>query len=111
MKTDDTLLADVFENFRKVCMENNIRDPAHYYTAHGLSWDGRLKKTGIELELLIDLCMHLFIEKDKRGGPTKLSKFITYLDANNLYGHKPSAAQRRHQLKESDAHPTANHKA
>ena len=29
----------VFENFRKVCMEKYGLDPAHYYTAPGLSWD------------------------------------------------------------------------
>ena len=81
-------------------------DPAHYYTAPGLSWDVLLKKTGVELELLKDLDMHLFFEKGMRGGismaskryakannpraadydPTKPHKFITYLDANNLYG-------------------------
>ena len=36
--TDTLLLADVFENFRKVCMEKYGLDPAHYYSAPGLSW-------------------------------------------------------------------------
>ena len=105
VKTDIVLLADVFKNFRKVCMGRYRLDPAHYYKAPGLSWDALLKKTGIELELLTDLYMHLFIEKGMQGGismaskqytkannlraadydPAKPSKFITYLDANNLY--------------------------
>jgi len=71
-----------------------------------LSWDALLKKTAVELELLTDMDMHLFIKKGMWGGilmarkqyaktnnpratsydPTKPSKFITYLDANNLYG-------------------------
>jgi len=59
VKTDAVLLADVFENFRKACMKKYGLDPAHYYTAPGLSWDARLKKTGVELELLTDLNMHL----------------------------------------------------
>jgi len=104
MKTNVMLLADVFENFQKVCMGKYRLDPAHYYTAPGLSWDALLKKTGVELELLTDL--DLFIEKGMRGGismgskqyakannpratnydPTKLNKLIMYLDANNLYG-------------------------
>ena len=58
--TDTLLLADVFENFRKVCQEKYGLDPAHYYSASGLRWDALLKKTGVELELLSDL--------DMRGG-------------------------------------------
>ena len=54
-ETDVLLLADVFENFR----DNNLRiyglDPAHYFTAPGLSWDACLKITGVELELLTDV--------------------------------------------------------
>ena len=37
------LLADVFENFRDICIKNYNLDPAHYYTAPGLSWDASLK--------------------------------------------------------------------
>ena len=65
--TDVLLLADVFENFRKVCQEKYGLDPAHYYSALGLSWDALLKKTGVELELLTDMDMHLFIERGTRG--------------------------------------------
>ena len=55
MKTDVTLLADVFENFRNLCQEQYGLDPAHYYTSPGLSWDALLKKTGVELELFTDI--------------------------------------------------------
>ena len=64
-----------------------------------------MKKTGVELELLTDLDMHLFIERGTRGGismaskryakannplvkgynPEKPRNYITYLDANKLY--------------------------
>ena len=88
-------------------MPRKIRaGPAHYYSAPGLSWVALLKKTGVELELLTDLDMHLFIERGMRGGISTVSKryarannqlvegynaaeptdYITYLDANNLYG-------------------------
>ena len=74
VKTDVTLLADVFENFRNLCMEQYGLDPAHYYTSPGLSWDALLKTTGVELELLSDLEMHLFIERGMRGGISMASK-------------------------------------
>lgn len=47
METDVALLADVFENFRQLCMKNYKLDPANYYTVPGLSWDALLKHTGL----------------------------------------------------------------
>jgi len=64
-----------------------------------------LKKTGVELELLWDLDMHLFIERGMTGGismvskcyakannplvegydPSKPLNYLRYLEANNLY--------------------------
>ena len=107
LKSDVLLLADVFEEFRNVCLENYSLDPAWYYTSPGLSWDALLKHSKIKLELLTDPDMLLLFEKGIRGGismipnrfgkannkymgekfdPSQPSKFITYLDANNLYG-------------------------
>ena len=106
LKSDVLLLADVFENFRKTCLDYYKLDPCHYYTAPGLSWDACLKMTEIKLELIPDIDMYLFIEKGLRGGLSvithrkstannkfmknydseKPSKHIVYLDAVNLYG-------------------------
>ena len=106
LKTDVLHLADVFENFRKVCQTNYNLDPAWYYTTPGLAWDSMLKITNVKLELLTDYDMILMIEKGTHGGisrvsksyseannkymvdydPSQPSKFLTYLDANSLYG-------------------------
>ncbi|XP_072028310.1 uncharacterized protein [Amphiura filiformis] len=111
LESDVLLLADVFESFREVCQKNYELDPAWYFTAPGLAYDAMLKKTGARLELLNDVDMMQMIEKGIRGGvsmiitrhseannkymgpdfdPTRPSKFIQYLDANNLYGHAMS---------------------
>ena len=47
LRTDIILLANVFESFRRVCLDNYELDPAHFYTAPGLAWKACLKKTGI----------------------------------------------------------------
>ena len=100
------LPTDVFENFRKTCMQYYKLDPCHYFTSPGLSWDAMLKMTNIKLELMTDIDMFQFIQKGMRGGVSyianrygnannkymkeydekALSKYIMYLDANNLYG-------------------------
>lgn len=105
--SDVLLLADVFENFRDVCIKHYRLDPAWYYTSPGLAWDAALKLTNVELELLSDYDMILMIKHGIRGGistisnrlgeannkymgkaynPSKSSTYIQYLDANNLYG-------------------------
>ena len=89
---DTLLLADVFENFRNMCIKVC------------------LKKTGVKLELITDVDMLLRIEKGIRGGichsvyrhakannkymkiydKNKESLHIIYMDANNLYGYTMS---------------------
>ena len=81
--TDTILLANVFESFRTVCMDNYGLDPAHFYTAAVLAWKACLKKTGIILELLQDNDMLLMFESGIRGGITQAVH--RYAAANNPY--------------------------
>ncbi|XP_033121232.1 uncharacterized protein LOC117120319 [Anneissia japonica] len=106
LKTDVLLLADVFQNFRATAYRVYGLDPCNYFTLPGFSWDALLSKTGVELELMTDLDMHMMFEKGIRGGismvshryckfnnkymddydETKPSTYGLDLDANNLYG-------------------------
>ena len=101
---DVLLLADVFEKFRKSCRDFYNLDPAHYFTAPGFAWDAMLKMTDVELELLPEKDMYLFLENPNGGismishryakannkylpdfDPEKASTYIMYYDANSLY--------------------------
>ena len=106
--SDVLLLVDILENLRNICMNHYGLDPAWYFSAPGHAWDAALKITKVQLESLRILPDMLFvIETGIRGGiatlshrhakanneymgtefdPTKDYKFISYLDANNLYG-------------------------
>ena len=107
LRTDVVLLANVFESFRRVCLENYGLDPSQFYTAPLLAWKACLKKTGIRLELLLDPDMLLMFERGIRCritqsvhrwtaaknpymgseyDPSEPTKYLQYLDANNLYG-------------------------
>ena len=103
---DVLLLGDVFEKFIKHSLDYYGLHPCHYFSLPGLSWNAMLKMTGMELDLISYIDMHLFIEKGMRGGISYISKrhskashkymkgydsseeskCITYLNANNLYG-------------------------
>ena len=62
VQSDILLLGDVFENFRKKCIEIYKLDFAHFLSAPGLSWQACLKK----LELLTDIDILLMVEKGIR---------------------------------------------
>jgi len=89
LKTDVLLLADVFENFQETSLHHYKLDPCHYITSPGLSWDAMLKMTKINLELISEIDMQLFIEKGMRGGISYIGH--RYAKANDKYmsGYDP----------------------
>ena len=95
LKTDVLLSCYVLEKFISVCSKEYGLDPCHYISSPSLSWDAMLKFTGIQLEKINNIDIHLFLEKGMKGGVSYISKRysksdenteITYWNANNLYG-------------------------
>ena len=72
--SDVLLLADIFENFRNICMNDYRLDPALYFSAPGLAWEA-------QLESLSDPDMLLMIEGDIIGGIATISH--RHAKANN----------------------------
>ena len=63
LKSDVLLLANVFENFRKMRLKIYELDPVRFTSAPGLAWQTAFKKKEVKLELLTDVDMLLMVEK------------------------------------------------
>ena len=83
VQSDTLLLADVFQNFRNMCLKIYELDPAKFLSAPGLAWQASLKKTKIKLDLLTDIDMLLMVEKGIRRGI--YHSVYRYAKANNKY--------------------------
>ena len=86
LQSDTLLLADMFENFRNMCLDIYGLDPIHFVTAPRLAWQACFKKTEVKLELLTDYNMILLVEKGIRGGICQATP--RYAKANNKYMKK-----------------------
>ena len=83
VQSDTTQLADIFEQFRTLCLHEYKLNPAYHCTTPGLAFDACLKYTNVKLELLTDEEMHLMFEKGIRGGVSQV--IHRYATANNKY--------------------------
>ena len=72
------LLADVFKNFRNICLKIYEVDPAKFLSVPELSWQLPLK-----LDLLTDIIMLLMVERDIRG--RICHSIYWYAKPNNKY--------------------------
>jgi hypothetical protein len=94
LKQDVLLLADVFENFRNMCMEYHGIDPAHCYTLPSVSWEAMLfshfrKQNQVKIECFKNgyannqQDMFNMVQRGMRGGISVISH--RYAKANNPY--------------------------
>ncbi len=77
-------------------MDTFNMDPVHHFGLPQLSLDCCLLSTGERLELLASRSLYKFFENARRGGlsftatryvESSKTDYISYIDANNLYGH------------------------
>ena len=83
VQSDTLLIADVYENFRNMCLDIYGLDPVYFVSAPGLAWQACLLKTEVKLELLTDYDIILMIEKRIRGEICQATHM--YAEANNKY--------------------------
>ena len=103
LKLDIVLLADVYEQFRKMSLSQDGLDPIHFISLPGLSFMSAFKMTKEKIHLLQDPDLYSLFERGIRGGLTFVNKHrskseifkvndveqkktILYIDENNLYG-------------------------
>ena len=82
-QSNTLLLANVFENFRNICLKINELDPGRIISAPGLIWQTALKKTKVKLDVLTDIDLLLIVEKGVRGWICH--SIYQYAKANNKY--------------------------
>lgn len=81
LETDVLLLADAFENYRKLGLREFGLDPAWNFIVPGQTWDAMLKCVKTKLELFTDPNMSNFVEMGIRGSVSMVS--TRYAKANN----------------------------
>ena len=103
LKVDVLQLADVFEKFRRVSLDQDGLDPIHFVSLPALSFQSAFKMTKEKIDLIQDPEMYTFFERGIRGGLTfvnkhvvrnetithnneQLNNHLAYIDQNNLYG-------------------------
>ena len=77
------LLADSFEYFREMCVENFGLDLSHHLNSPGLSWDAMLRTIDVTLDVIKIVDMYQFIEKGMRGEVFIITQ--RYNNPNNKY--------------------------
>ena len=60
------MLADLFENFRNMCLEIYELNPAKFLSATGLAWEIGLKKIKVKVDLLNYINTLLMVENGIR---------------------------------------------
>ena len=109
LKSDITLLADVFNNFRKIIFDNLGLDPVKYISAPSLTKDCALKYSKCKIENIKDVSIFQFVRKSIMGGLTdSINPYVKLDNENETIAYNDISSQYPHELRKKL--PVSNYK-
>ena len=100
LKSDITLLADVFNNFRKIIFDNLGSDCVKYISAPSLSKDAGLKYSNSKIENIKDVSIFQFVRKSIMGGLSdSISPYLKIDNENESIVYNDISSQYPHELR------------
>ena len=107
--SDITLLADVFNNFRKIIFDNLGLDPVKYISAPSLTKDCALKYSKAKIENIKDVSIFQFVRKSVMGGlSNSISPYLKIDNENESIVYNDISSQYPYEL--SKKLPVSNYK-
>merc|ERR1711911_154508 len=84
LRLDIHLLADVFETFRRQCLNEDVLDPVPFVSLPHMTFQSAFKMTREKIHLLHDIEMYRLFEQGIRGGLTFVNKhLVQYEETDN----------------------------
>ena len=109
LKSDITLLADIFNNFRKIIFDNLGLDPVKYISAPSLTKDCALKYSKCKIENIKDVSIFQFVRKSVMGGlSNSISPYLKIDNKNESIVYNDISSQYPYEL--SKKLPVSNYK-
>ena len=100
LKSDITLLADVFNNFRKIIFDNLGLDCVKYISALSLSKDAGLKYSNCKIENIRDVSIFQFVRKSVMGGLSdSINPYVKLDNENESIVYNDISSQYPHELR------------
>ena len=100
LKSDITLLSDVFNNFRKIIFDNLGLDPVKYISAPSLTKDCALKYSKCKIEDIKDVSIFQFVRKSIMGGLSdSISPYVKLDNKNETIAYNDISSQYPHELR------------
>ena len=100
LKSDITLLADVFNNFRKIIFDNLGLDCVKYISAPSLSKDAGLKYSNCKIENIRDVSIFQFVKKSVMGGLSdSINPYVKLDNENESIVYNDISSQYPHELR------------
>ena len=108
LKSDITLLADIFNNFRRIIFDNLGLDCVEYISAPSLTKDCALKYSKCKIENIKDVSIFQFLRKSIMGGLSdSISPYVRLDNINETIAYIDISSQHPHELKKI---PNTNYK-